>query len=184
LVPADWKSQSIGSALTQCFTGTPTTAFSMVRLRPAFPFITSPPQPFAKPASLTTSSNCRASASDAHRSERFRSYHMPCFYIGAAFCGRNTSNSFQRVKRYFRKWHVNRMRQQVSILSRDRLIEEAQVRIELVIRRILRRVTNALIKPLQFFRHSELHKKCLNKFGGTTDLKRLQHDWFAMSRGS
>jgi len=42
---------------------------------------------FAKPASLTVSSNCRASVSGANRSERFLSHRAPCFYIGAALCG-------------------------------------------------------------------------------------------------
>jgi hypothetical protein len=58
-----------------------------VKLRPAFPFTTPLGRRFAKPASLTVSSNCRASMSGANRSERFLSHHAPCFYIGAALCG-------------------------------------------------------------------------------------------------
>ena len=62
-------------------------------------------------------------------------------------------------------------------------IEQAQMRTELIIRRISRRRTNAVIKPMQFCGHSEVHKKCLRKLRGPTILERLDHDSFAASCG-
>ena len=39
-----------------------------------------------------------------------------------------------------------------------------------------------MIKLLQLPAHSEMYKKCFDKFRGTTDLERLEHDLFALSR--
>jgi len=74
------------------------------------------------------------------------------------------------------------MRQQAPIMNRYSFVEKAQVWIEFVIRRISRRITNAMIKLLQLPAHSEMYKKCFDKFRGTTDLERLEHDLFALSR--
>src|SRR4030095_16848158 len=94
-----------------CFTDTLTTAFWMERLQPVFPFTTFLLQPFAKQQNLIELSNCRASAAaDANRLQIFLSYNPPFFYISAALCRRNASNSFQRVKDHFRKRNLNRMR--------------------------------------------------------------------------
>src|SRR5437868_10107518 len=74
------------------------------------------------------------------------------------------------------------MRQQAPIMNRYSFVEKAQVWIEFVIRRISRRITNAMINLLQLSAHSELYKKCFDKLRGTTDLEDLEHDLFALSR--
>ena len=67
-------------------------------------------------------------------------------------------------------------------MNRYSFVEKAQVWIEFVIRRISRRITNAMINLLQLSAHSELYKKCFDKLRGTTDLEDLEHDLFALSR--
>jgi len=107
LVPADSKNRSTGFASTLCFTATPTTAFLKERLQPVFPFTMSLRPRFAKPANPFELSSCRAPVSDANRSERFFAHNAPCFYVGAVSCRGNASDSFQRIKRHFRKRHFN-----------------------------------------------------------------------------
>jgi len=75
------------------------------------------------------------------------------------------------------------MRRQPSILDRDTLVQEAQVRIKVVIRRILRRVSDALIKLLQLSVPNELQEKSFDKLIGVIDLKRFKLDLFAITRG-
>jgi len=57
------------------------------------------------------------------------------------------------------------------------------VRIEGVVRRILRRVPDALIQLLQLFVRSDLQEKSFDKLIGVIDLKRFKLDWFATARG-
>ena len=57
------------------------------------------------------------------------------------------------------------------------------MRIELVIRRILRRVPDALIKLLQLSVPSELQEKSFDKLIGVIDLKRFKPDLFTITRG-
>ena len=75
------------------------------------------------------------------------------------------------------------MRQQASILNRDSLVQQTQVRTEPVIGRILRCCPNALIKVLQLRAPSEVYKKRLNKLRGTTDIKELEGNFFTASSG-
>ena len=75
------------------------------------------------------------------------------------------------------------MRQQASIPNRQSLVQQTQVRAELVIGRILCRCPNALIKLLQLRTLSEVYKKGLNKLRGTTDIEDLESNSFAISSG-
>src|SRR5438876_10287989 len=107
----------------------PTTAFWKVRLRPVFPFTMSLRPRFAKPANLFGLSNYSASVSEANRAERFLADNAPCFYIGAVSCRGDASDSFQCIKRHFRKRHFNRKRQQAPLLYRHSLIAQTQEQI-------------------------------------------------------
>jgi len=75
------------------------------------------------------------------------------------------------------------MHQQASILNRHLLVQQTQVRTELVIGRILRCCPNALIKLLQLRGPSKVYKKSLNKLTGTTDIEDLESNFFAASSG-
>ncbi len=75
------------------------------------------------------------------------------------------------------------MRQQASILNRHLLVQQTQVRAELVIGRILCCCPNALIKLLQLRAPSEVYKKRLNKLRGTTDIEDLESNFFAAPSG-
>ena len=58
------------------------------------------------------------------------------------------------------------------------------MRVELVIRRILRSTANDPMEPLQFSIQLELHKERLDKLVGVVDPKRLEVDRLAFARGS
>ena len=75
------------------------------------------------------------------------------------------------------------MRQQASILNRHLVVQQTQVRAELVMGRILCCCPNALIKLLQLRALSEVYKNRLNKLRGTTDLEDLESNFFAASSG-
>jgi len=57
------------------------------------------------------------------------------------------------------------------------------VRIELVVRGILRGVANDFIESPQLFVQRELHKERFDELAGVTDLKRFEFDWFANAPG-
>ena len=75
------------------------------------------------------------------------------------------------------------MRQQAPILSRHSLIQQTQVRTELVIRRILCCCPNAVIKLLQLCAPREVYEKRLNKLRGTTDIEDLESNSFVTLSG-
>ena len=57
------------------------------------------------------------------------------------------------------------------------------MRVEFVIGRILRSVANGLMQLPQFSIRRELHKECLDKLIGVTDLERFELDRLAFARG-
>ena len=75
------------------------------------------------------------------------------------------------------------MRQQASIANRQSLVQQTQVRAELVIGRVLCCCPNALIKLLQLSAPGEVYEKRLNKLRGTTDIEDLESNFFAASSG-
>ena len=113
--------------------------------------------------------------------ERCRTDDSPRCNIRSRLCRRHAADSRNRIESNFRKRQLDRLRKFASNGRRHRFVKQTQVRVKIVVRRILCCAANRVLKSPQFCARRELHKQCFDEFAGLMDLECVERDRCAMS---